>query len=193
MKKTASVHGFTLIELLITIVIVAIVATIGIPNFTQSIRSSRLTTSINEVVTALNFARSEAVKRNQPVSVVRSGTQWEGGWVVFTDANANGVQDAADNDTLLRSYSALANNYTLRTTPGFVNRVTYQASGISASGSFVLCDNGDGNNVPEPYSSRVAIINSVGRVRMGTDADNDGIPEKDDGELTSCITSPFTT
>ena len=190
MKTMTDKKGFTLIELLVTIAIAAIVATIGIPSFSQSIRNSRLTTNINELVTSLNFARSEAIKRNQPVTVLKSGAQWESGWTVFTDLDGDGIKDASD--TVLRTYGSLSNNFTLRGTTGFVNRVTYQASGISANGSFVLCDNSDGNNIPEANTSRVVIINSVGRVRMGADSDNDGIPEKNDGEITSCTVSPFT-
>lgn len=184
--------GFTLIELLITIVIIAIVATIGIPSFTQTIRNSRLTTNINELVTSLNFARSEAVKRNQTITIRRSGAEWEAGWTVFVDldGDGNGIPEGDATDTVLRSYGAMPNNFTLRATG--INRVTYQASGISGNGSFVLCENSDGNNVPEANTSRLVIINNVGRIQMGTDNDNDGIPEKNDGtEITSCTVSPF--
>lgn len=185
--------GFTIIELLITIVIAGIVMTIGIPSFTGSIRSSRLTSNINELVTALNLARSEAVKRNQPVSVIKTGTEWEDGWDVITDLDEDGVLDVADNDTLLRTYGARPNGFTLRATTTYANKVVYEASGLSsAAGSFVLCDNSDGDNVPDPYTSRLLIINTVGRVRMGIDADNDGVPETSVSEITSCTVTPFT-
>ncbi|MBK8750830.1 MAG: prepilin-type N-terminal cleavage/methylation domain-containing protein [Candidatus Competibacteraceae bacterium] len=38
-------RGFTLIELIITVAIVAIVLTIGVPAFQETIRQNRLTTS----------------------------------------------------------------------------------------------------------------------------------------------------
>jgi len=195
-KKNISYRkGFTLIELLVTIVIVAIVATIGIPSFIQTIRSSRLTTNINELVTSLNFARSEAVKRNQAITIRKSGAEWESGWTIFVDLDndGDGIPEGDVNDTLLRSYGPMPNNFTLRTTPVYTNRITFQASGISANGSFVLCENSDGNNVPEANTSRLVIINTVGRVQMGIDSNNNGIPEKNDGtEITSCTVSPFT-
>lgn len=186
--------GFTLIELLVTIAIVAILATVGIPSFNQTIRSNRLSTNINELVGSLNFARSEAVKRNQTITIRKAGTEWESGWSVFVDVDGDGdgIPEGDATDTVLRVYGAMPNNYTLRgTTPAFTNRITYQASGISANGSFVLCDNSDGNNVPEANTSRVVVINSVGRVRIGGDTDNDGIPETG-SEITSCTVSPFT-
>ena len=42
---------------------------IAIPNFTSIIRNSKLTTIANELVTSLNLARSEAVKRGVQVVV----------------------------------------------------------------------------------------------------------------------------
>ncbi len=191
-QKNSFLKGFTLVELLITIAIASMVATIGMPSFTQTIRNSRLTTNANELVTSLSFARSEAVKRNQTITIRRAGTEWESGWTVFVDldGDGNGIPEGDTTDTVLRVYAGLPDNYTLRSTG--INRVTFQASGISGNGSFVLCENSDGNNIPEANTSKVVIINSVGRVRMGIDADDDGIPEKDGGELASCIISPFT-
>ncbi|PKM34904.1 MAG: general secretion pathway protein GspH, partial [Gammaproteobacteria bacterium HGW-Gammaproteobacteria-10] len=52
--------GFTLIELMMTIAIGAIILTLGIPSFMETIRSNRLTTRTNELLTSLNLARSEA-------------------------------------------------------------------------------------------------------------------------------------
>ena len=192
-KNVAKHAGFTLIELLMTIAIAGILITMAIPSFNSIISSNRLTNSANDLVGALNLARSEAIKRGQPVSIRKSGVNWESGWRLFTDRDGDGVEDVGDGDTLLRTYPALPATFTLRgTTPSYTNRITYQPSGISANGSFVICDNSDGNNVPEANTSRVIIINTVGRVRIGIDADNNGIPEKDDGEIISCTVSPFT-
>lgn len=187
----AKSSGFTLIELMITIAIAGILLAIGIPSFKSTLSSNRLTSYANEFVTALNLARSEAIKRGQPVSIRKSGPNWESGWRLFTDANGDGDGEDAG-DTLLREESTgLPSTFTLRGT--YADRITYQSSGMSANGSFVICDNGDGNNVPEANTSRLIIINTVGRVRMGTtDIDGDGIPEKEDGEITSCTVSPFT-
>ena len=173
-------NGFTLLELMVTI---------AIPGFSQIIRNNRLTTNINKLFASLNFARSEAIKRNYAVSVRKRGTYWESGWIVFADINGNGVRNIGD--TLLREHDAMPKSFTLRATG--INRVTYRASGISSNSSFVLCDNSDGNNIPESNTSKLMIINTVGRVRMGKDDDKNGIQEKFDGtEITSCTVSPFT-
>lgn len=195
-EKNSKCKGFTLIELLVTLAIIAVVATIGLPTFTQTVKNSRLTTNVNTLVTSFNFARSEAIKRGGCITVRRNLgaalAQWELGWRVFIDldCDGNGIDEGDAADTVLRDYEALSAGFTLRATG--INRVTYQPSGISGASSFVLCENSDGNNLPEANTSRIVIINAVGRVRIGVDADDDGIPEKTDGEIASCITSPFT-
>jgi type IV fimbrial biogenesis protein FimT len=55
-------------------------------------------------------------------------------------------------------------------------------------GAFAICDNSDGNDLPEARTSRLLVINAMGRVRVAVDSDNNGIPNKDDGtDLASCI------
>jgi type IV fimbrial biogenesis protein FimT len=179
--------GFTLIELLITITIAAIVLGIAIPSFSSTIASNRLTTSANELVTALNFARSEAVKRGMQVTVRNKGaaTQWESGWDVFVDFNGNGNLDDTNSipcetnadgslkeDCLLRTYDALPSSYTLRTGNNLTCWLAYTSTGLGkGSGSdctgglsndtFTLCF-GSGVTVPR----RTITINATGRPRV---------------------------
>ena len=199
--------GFTLIELMITVAIAALVALIGIPSFTSSIRSNRLTTNTNDFVTALSFARSEAIKRGEQIVVRKTGSEWENGWQVFVDidrdspaSDANTFNDDGDGtlceaaeDCLLRVYAALPGSFTLRGNNNFTNYVRFTPAGLSNTmGSFVVCDNSDGNNAPEASTSKLIVVNAVGRTRIGVDANSNGIPEMDDGtEIDSCV-SPFT-
>jgi type IV fimbrial biogenesis protein FimT len=63
-------RGFTLVELMVTLAVLAILITVGIPAFGDLVRNNRVTSQTNELVTALNIARSEAVKRGRNVQVV---------------------------------------------------------------------------------------------------------------------------
>ena len=95
--------GFTVLELIVTMTIAAILLSVGIPSFINTIRTNRLASATNEMVSALMYARSEAVKRNLPVILCRSsnGTScaasgtggWEIGWIVYVDGNCNGSYD----------------------------------------------------------------------------------------------------
>ena len=65
-------RGFTLIELIIVLVIGGILVSIAVPNLSVFLKNSARTTRINELVTAFNYARSEAVKRNTDIRVCSS-------------------------------------------------------------------------------------------------------------------------
>lgn len=95
--------GFTLFELIVTIAVAAIIVTVGVPGFQNIIANNRAVTHTNDLVTALNLARSEATRRGIDVLVCRStdgatcepGLDWSSGWVVRT---------AGVPGTLLRSW-----------------------------------------------------------------------------------------
>lgn len=71
--------GFTLIELVVVMVLVAIVAAIAVPNFQGLIESNRLKSTTNNVLGILNYARSEAVRRGEPVAVQAAGGSLQDG------------------------------------------------------------------------------------------------------------------
>ncbi|MEY2667211.1 MAG: hypothetical protein RLZZ384_1382 [Pseudomonadota bacterium] len=80
-----AVKGFTLIELLMALVIISVTLAIGLPNFQSLIISSRLTSSANAMVSALQLARFEALKQQKNVIIANKNGQWENGWIVFID------------------------------------------------------------------------------------------------------------
>jgi len=173
-------RGFTLIELLITLIIAGILLTIGVPSYQNFVRKNQTITNANNLVTALNLARSEAIKRGVQVTLRRKGSSsqtWEDGWDVYTDINADGSFDddsdtdlcETSEDCLLRTYTELPTNYTLRTGSNFADWVGYLPSGLSSSGgglsndTFRLC----AENANTSQSSAI-IISPSGRPRTET-------------------------
>lgn len=97
------VRGFTLIELIIVLSIGGILVAVGVPNLAVFLKNSARTTRLNDLVTALNYARSEAVKRNTDIRVCASSdaatclttstaaasTSFSSGWIVSQVAPAS--------------------------------------------------------------------------------------------------------
>jgi type IV fimbrial biogenesis protein FimT len=166
-------------ELLTACAVVVIVSTVALPSYRTIIRNAWLTTQIYEFNAALNFACSEAVKRGMSVTVCpsadqascTSSTQCEQGWIVFVDADADHSVSTTDaREVMLRANGALTTGYTLCGTSGALDSfVTMNSKGhLSASGEFVLCENG----AIDP--SRAILVNAVGRITIATD--DDGVP-----------------
>ncbi|EIC29156.1 general secretion pathway protein H [Methylomicrobium album BG8] len=81
-------QGFTLLELLVVVAIMGITLAIGVPSLQSFIVDNRLTTSANDMLTALQAARSEATKRVKFAGVSINGNSWE----VFVESQDNVVQ-----------------------------------------------------------------------------------------------------
>ncbi len=96
------VSGFTLLELMVTVAIAAILLAVALPSFQGSLRSNRVATATNEALASLALARSEAVRNTRGAGVCASadgancGADWNGGWLVWSDANGNGAVDAGE-------------------------------------------------------------------------------------------------
>ena len=189
MKRT--VEGFTIIELMLAVALVAVLLGIGVPSFSRLIESNRLTTQINEFSTALNLARSEALKRSRRISLCRSvngtscntagGGGYHTGWLVFVDTDGDGALDAGED--LLRAGQALSAASTLRGTGSgnLDNYVSFLSSGLaSEAGEFILCKNDD------KTKARALFMTPTGRVRLAQ-RDSSGVPLDDDGtQIADC-------
>jgi type IV fimbrial biogenesis protein FimT len=100
------VRGFTLLEAMATIAVLAILLGLGVPAFTNIIRSNQIATVTNNLTSALNLARSEAMKRGVRVSVCPANaaatncidsSSWQSGLLVFSDDfGTAGVIDVGD-------------------------------------------------------------------------------------------------
>ena len=169
--------GFTLIELIVTISIVSILASIAIPSFTGMIKSNRISAGTNELVSALFLARSEALKRSNPVSICTSidqatcsgGTDFAKGWVIFLDCDDDGVMDLGansvacdsdgvtdDREEIIRVHDELSG---LNIKAGAKQFMTYTFAGRSEAFSFEVKAKG------EAAVKKTIILNRTGRVR----------------------------
>lgn len=64
--------GFTLVELMVTIAMLAILVTVGIPSFVTLMNNTKADTESTDLYRALNYARLEAINRGVSVRVTPS-------------------------------------------------------------------------------------------------------------------------
>lgn len=123
--SSALQRGFTLLELMITAAILAILTGLAIPAFSEIILKNRLTSQARDLLAGSLIARSEAIKRNQTVTLCASsdgstctGT-WVNGWIVLT----------ADN-TLVHSHAAAPPGFLINSA---LTSITFSSSGLGAT------------------------------------------------------------
>lgn len=167
---TTKQTGFTLIELMVTIAVLAILLSIAIPSFQNMMLNNRIAAQANQVITALNYTRSEAVKRAATATVCSTNggvacagsTNWSTGWMAFADADGDGTVDGGE--AVLRVWPALDGSNTLNA--GAHLRVTFAATGFATgfNDTFRLCDERGKDD------ARAITINAMGRsyVKKGT-------------------------
>lgn len=131
MKKE---NGFTLIELMVTLVVAVVLVTVAIPNFSALVKNNRLATNANAFVSALHYARSEAIKQRKTITLTsNNSTNWHTGWTV------------KEGSTLLRTQNALKAGSSLTT--GSASTIQYNSRGALSGASnlvFDVCDNRTG-------------------------------------------------
>jgi type IV fimbrial biogenesis protein FimT len=71
-RHAAASAGFTIIELMVTLTLAAILLGVAIPSFRGMIANNRIVTQSNDLVGAINFARSDAITRNASITLCRT-------------------------------------------------------------------------------------------------------------------------
>lgn len=143
--------GFSLIELMVVVAIVAILAVIAYPSLTSVMNANRLSSNANELVASLQYARSEAIRRNARVLVCGSsnGTTCDGTWT-------NWITILASGGAPLRTAAAQS---PVQITAN-QNTITYRPNGFSTAAAITVC-------IPTgspPENQRVVSVTVAGRV-----------------------------
>ncbi|BFM14336.1 hypothetical protein R50073_05190 [Maricurvus nonylphenolicus] len=186
MSYSANTHtqvGFSLAELLVSLGILGVIAALAAPAFNDLMDSSARRSSLASFTGSLQFARGEAVGKQESVIICSSAdgatcagnNNWDSGWVVFVDDDGNGAPNYGggtcdiNEDCLVKSQAALTGGVTLRSN---ANRVTFNELGEMVGGAgtaFTLCEQ-DADNANDTRRSNTLNITAAGTIlaQMGT-------------------------
>jgi type IV fimbrial biogenesis protein FimT len=120
-------NGFTLYELMITLLVIGVILTFGVPNFTDFTRNSQLTSTANDLHSAFQLGRSEAARSKSNITICASSNSLDvtancsgtfaDGWIVFIDLNGD-IDRSGAGENLLRTRAAVHNLISLTTNGG---------------------------------------------------------------------------
>jgi type IV fimbrial biogenesis protein FimT len=162
-----------MVELVATVTVAAILTTIAVPAVTSTVKTKRTWTEANSLVLALNYARSEGIKRDlvNGVSVCTtidnsncSPNGWQNGWIVR-------VNDPVTPVVLLQAIGVSANN-TITEAAGLTElrfqangSVVFVGNGALANAAFKVCD-----STNDPRFARDVEVSLTGRIVSGRNA-----------------------
>jgi type IV fimbrial biogenesis protein FimT len=150
--------GYSWVEMSVVVAIVATMAVIGGPHLASSWERWRIAQAAQAWLGDVRFARHLAVTRGRPVTVCASADghrcsgddQWGSGWIVYEDADGDGVRDVEREPLLKVTHAPTAwQRADRRATKTVEKHITYtpvgrprQANGAFQAGSLVLCAHG---------------------------------------------------
>lgn len=179
--------GFTLYELLITLLVIGVILTLGIPSFSDFTQNSRITSTANDLHSSFLLARSEAARAKAPVTICASmdpmgaatcagGATFDDGWIIFIDLNGD-LQRGGTGENVLRAYPAVDTAIDISTNAG-ANYFGFAATGLGrgdvggqlAVSTAVICD-GRGNTraAGGMSAARFLVVTPIGRTTVMRD------------------------
>jgi type IV fimbrial biogenesis protein FimT len=171
--------GYTIFEILISLTIIGILASIAIPSFRYVTNSNRIATEVNSLLGDMLFARTEAVKEGQSVTVCAStdgatcsgSPDWQSGWIVFLDTNTNQAVDAGE--AVIRIQPAFKGTDTFVASSLTFHAVTYNRLGYGPTNSPTTVNISLHDSTSNPNWTRCLAVNPIGsalteKVGVGT-------------------------
>lgn len=140
--------GFTLAELMIVVMIAGILVAIAVPGMRTLMSRNAMSAKLNEMVGAMQLARSAAAMRNMTVVMCRidpddpedcdGAGSWSNGWLVYADADGDGSKGA--DEEILGSSGAIASDFTFKDALGVATQIGFGPGGdADIDGKMTIC------------------------------------------------------
>ena len=186
-----SASGFTLIELLTVLCIIGIISSFGLPSFYNILENQKAHALSYQLFHYLSFARSEAITKNQAISVCASkdnkNCNRKKDWsdqniLIFVDINKNGQRDIDEHILKTKNFGLNSGSLMWRSF-GNKSYLQWLPTGMTyyQNGNFTYCPPSK-----NPRHAKNIIMNAAGRMYFGPDRNNDGIPESSSGKNVTC-------
>lgn len=153
MSGPVTSRGFTLIELMIVLALLAIVAFIAVPNFTDFIERNRIQTQAQELQAFLLYARGEAVSRNTSITVTLDEDD-DDLWVAKRNSGE-----------VIRQ---LTQNPALVQIDANADEVRFRSNGTATAASFVVCKDDD---TERGFSLEIQVSGAITLSKAGKSVD----------------------
>ncbi|MGI9204299.1 MAG: GspH/FimT family pseudopilin [Woeseiaceae bacterium] len=165
MRERHANRGYSLLELLMTLGLLTIVLTLGVPSFGNILSNQRLMSQTNALFHDVHLARKESVVRRRVVSlcptvdgdICDTSFDWSAGWMMFVNLDRDWPAVRDRNEPVLKQYQATASVRIMSNRRSFSLRSTELRA---TNGTVVFCDRkGRG-------TARALIISYTGRPRV---------------------------
>ena len=174
MKSGKYASGYSLFELLMTLGLVALLTSLGVPSLGGLVADKRLRVEVDALFHAIYLARTESVARRRVVSICPSldgrycdpDYDWSAGWIVFVNKGLRKSLERADDEVLLRHHQVSESSRITSNRRGFSLRSTELRA---TNGTLVFCDRAGRTE------NRAVVVSYTGRPRV-TRADSGGRP-----------------
>jgi len=168
---------------MMTLLIVGVVLSYGIPNLAEFTANSRITSTSNDLHASFQLARSESARAKTNITICASADPlaadsdcdgaWNQGYIMFVDTNGDLARAGAE-ETILRAHSTAAEgvSFAVRNNATYFG---YASSGLgrgnvggnTALSQVIICDQRGTTETSEDFSAaRLFVTTPLGRATI---------------------------
>jgi len=166
--------GYTLYELLLTLILVGILVSVGLPSFSGTLARSRQVTEINALFHAIHLSRKESIRRRHVLALCASvdggscdaAGDWSTGWILFHNADSDSPLQVDPGESVILAHRVDASIRVVANRRAFTLGAVFRRV---TNGTIVVCDRQD------RVAPKALVVSYTGRPRLA-DARGDGTP-----------------